>query len=497
MGASHRAVGGWPTVAIIGAGISGIATGVKLRQALIESFTIFDKAAGPGGTWRHNHFPGAGCDVPAHLYSFSFRRKPDWRRVYASQGEILEYLEQTVDHFGIRPHCRFNTGVSQIRWNEATHQWHLHTDNGEELAFDVVVSSVGLMDVPKIPDLPGLGEFQKPSFHTARWDDTQDLTGKRVAVVGNGSSAGQVVPAIAPLVAHLYVFQREANWVVEKKDVEFTLAQIERFRRSQFARSWERYRIFIGSDLTFSKVIPGSKKHRQATGRSLEFLRRSVTDPEIRERLTPDYPFGCKRVMIDDNYLRTFNRSNVELVPHAVTGVTSTGVLSADGAEHKVDVLVLATGFHPPSFLMTVEVFGLNGRRIHGVWEEAGGPEAFLGVTVPGFPNFFMQYGPNTNNATTSQSFMLEVQAAYIVKAICLMSRRRISALEVRRNVAHVFNRWLQRKMPEMAYMTGCHNYYRSPSGKVVTNWPHTSSLYWVLLRTTGAWWILFKRSRK
>lgn len=474
-------------MAIIGGGVGGVGAAAKLKAAGIETFTLFEQSDGPGGTWRDNHYPGAGCDIPSHLYSFRFNPNPDWSRVFGGQPEILSYVERTVDDFGLRPHCRFGTGISSCRWVESSASWTLRTTAGEELEFDVVISALGQLNVPFYPDLPGMSEFSGPMFHTARWEHEHDLRGKRVAMIGTGSTAGQVVPAIAPDVAQLYVFQREPNWVLPKPDREFSERERRRFARLPVLASLTRLRVFTLGETMAWGAKPSSRVSKRVTDICLEHLEKQVEDPEVRAALTPSFPFFCKRPMLSSDYLPTFNRDNVELVPRAVTGFSRSGVIAADGIEREVDVVILGTGFQPWRFLSTLSVTGREGVDLHEYWDSKGGAEAFLGIAVPGFPNFYMLYGPNTNSATTSLIYVTEQQAAYALRMIRRMIREGLESIDVKRRPTDRYNAWVQRKIRDTAWVGGCHNYYSAKSGKVVTNWPATSVRYALMTRLGAA----------
>ena len=474
---------GTPSVAIIGAGLGGIATAVKLTQAGIRTFTIFEKSEGPGGTWWDNTYPGVECDVPSHLYSFSFKLH-DWSRTHAGQEEIQRYVEEIIDAFDLRPHLRLRTEVERAVWDDDRHLYRLRTAAGEEIEANVVVSALGLLNVPQYPDWPGLDEFAGPTFHTARWEHEHDLTGKRVAVVGAGSSATQVVPAIAPVVKQVYMFQREAPWVLPKGERDYTPQEI-----AAFAGRWpsvaERLQILYTLDRgTLGVADPDSRIGIKAREACLAHIESVFGDrPELREVMTPDYPFRCKRIIVSSTFYPALVRDNVELVPRAVTRVTPTGVVDADGVEREVDVLVLATGFQPWNFLASLEVVGRAGRSLHGVWGDE--PEAFLGLTVAGFPNFFILYGPNTNGGCVS--FTLERQAEYAARAIATMVRRNVSAIEVRRSAMALYNRVLSRRLTRVrTWEANCHSYYHGPTGKNVTQWPWTHAAYWLATKTLG-----------
>ncbi|MFO1081013.1 MAG: NAD(P)/FAD-dependent oxidoreductase [Reyranellaceae bacterium] len=477
-----------PSICIIGAGPGGIAAAIMLQRRGLTRFTLFDRASGPGGTWYHNRYPGAACDIQSRLYSFSFKPKYDWSRINAPQAEILDYLAETAREHGLLPHCRFGTGVAELRWIDDRRQWSVTTDAGETVGFDVVISCVGLLNDPHWPSLPGLDLFRGIVMHSARWQDV-DLTHRRVAVIGTGSSSAQIVKSIAPRAGHLRVYQREPGWVIPNDDRAVSPEESRWLRTHPWRTRLERWKQFWQRERLASVVVPGSKVHRARTEACLAWLDRSVRDPTIRAALTPDYPFNCKRPVRDPDYLATFNRDNVELVSRPVVAFTEHGVVADDGIERPADVVVMATGFKAASFLSTLRVTGRDGADLHGRWEALAGPEAFLGLCHHGFPNFFTFYGPNSNSATGSILFILECQAAYAAAAIARMARRGWTSVEVGAAVQRRYNAWLQRKASRTTWTTGCHNYYAAPSGKIVTNWPFSMVIYWLLLKLLRVGW--------
>jgi cation diffusion facilitator CzcD-associated flavoprotein CzcO len=471
-------------IAIVGAGVGAIAAAVHLKRARFDDVTIFEQSDGPGGTWWDNHYPGAECDVPSHLYSFSFKLH-NWERSHANRDEILTYVHAVIDEFGLAPHFRFGTRVRSVAWDEERQEYELVTGDGESWRFELVISALGQLNHPRYPDWPGLDSFRGPKFHTARWEHDHDLTGKRVAVVGTGSTAAQVVPSLAAQVGHLSVFQRQPGWIVPRVSEPYGARQ-RALMEHQLARRFERARIYLSREPGVRQLDVQSKAQAKARAACLAFLEETVPDPELRSALTPDYPFRCKRPVRSSAFYPALARENVTLVPHAVTRVTETGVVDATGATHDIDVLVMATGFQPTKFLATLEVRGRDGRSIHDAWGEE--PEAFLGIAYPAFPNFFMLYGPNTNSSTTSIIFVHECQARFIVKTLRRMVRRGATAVDVRPAFNDRYNRWLRRGLEGTAYEApGCTNYYRAPTGRTVTNWPYTSVMYWALTKAGAA----------
>jgi len=470
-------------VVVVGAGFGGLAAGVKLKQAGIDSFTIYESSLGVGGTWWDNTYPGAEVDVGSHLYCFSF--KPGhWTRSHARQPELQGYLEETVDEFGLRPHLRLGTAVDSATWDDEEQVWRVQLGDGTVDEAHVLVSGVGFLNVPNLPDWPGLDTFEGPVFHTARWEHEHDLTGKVVAVVGTGSSATQVVPAIQPIVEKLYVFQREPGWVMPKGERDFDEAERARLagrwegRRERWRQRWMLEKNLWGGHLN----RPGSElnANREATCR--RYIAKVFADrPDLAEAVTPTYPYPGKRPVLASTFYPALKEDNVELVPKAVASVTPHGLVDVDGVEREVDVIVLATGFRPADYLSRLPVTGRHGRVLQEWW--AGEPHAFLGITVPGFPNFFMLYGPGTNGGEIV--VMLESQAEYAVRAVRRLMRTGATAIEVRPRFEAAWNRWLDRKVEGTSW-TMTHNYFKAPSGKIVTQWPSGNLTYRFLTKFLG-----------
>jgi cation diffusion facilitator CzcD-associated flavoprotein CzcO len=458
-------------VAIIGAGPGGICTGVELLARGHDDFVILEKASGIGGTWFHNRYPGAECDIKSHLYSFSFALNPAWSRRYARQPEIKAYLEDVVDRFGLRKHIRLETPVRSMRWDDDASVWHLTVGDGEVVDADVVVSAVGMFGKPVAPDVAGLDRFQGTMFHSADWDDDHDLSGERVAVIGSAASAVQLIPEIAPKVAALTVYQRSANWVSPKDDDPYSDDELATFAEDPTAVQAARDEVFttIDPNLTFSDT------ERRALYE--EYGRRNIAtveDPELRARLTPNVPYGCKRPLASNVYYPTFNLPHVELVTDAITEITEHGIVSADGTEREVDTIILATGFTTTKFLAALDVTGRGGLRLDDAWED--GPQAYLGITTTGFPNVFMLYGPNTNNG--SIIFMIECQVHYVMEMLDAMDRHGLAWVDVKREVMDEYNEAVQRALDDVeVWQAGCSSYYRVGE-RIVTQWPGSMSSY-------------------
>jgi cation diffusion facilitator CzcD-associated flavoprotein CzcO len=458
---------------IIGAGAGGICAGIKLLESGRSDFLIFDRAPRVGGTWHRNTYPGAACDIASHLYCYSFAPNPDWSRPYGTQPEIQRYLERVAREYGLESHLRLGTGVESARWDERAARWSLRLDSGETLETRFVISAMGMFGEIAVPDIAGLDTFAGHRFHSASWDHGHDLRGKRVAVIGSAASAVQFVPEIAREAGRLHVFQRTANWVLPKQDEPYTPAELEAFRTRPELMAERREQLYnlveVGLDYTNPDIMRGA----EAIGRTALEV---VEDPALRALLTPDHPFGCKRPLLSNDYLQTFNRSNVELVVDPIERVTADAVVTRDGRSRAVDTIVLATGFATTKYVSAIDVEGRDGLSIREAW--SGGPAAYLGLTVSGFPNLFMLYGPNTNGGN-SIILMLEYQVEYMVRLLDAMKEAGVDWIDVRRDVMDAYNANLQSELDGVeVWQASCNGYYRSASGRIVTQWPHNFSKY-------------------
>lgn len=452
--------------AIIGAGPGGICSGIKLREAGYEDFVVVERSDGFGGTWRLNSYPGCRCDVPSVLYSFSFAPKLDWSTRYAAQPEILSYLENLAKEHDLPSRTRFNTSVTEVMWSEAEARWILSMDDGEEISAQFVISALGLFNEPSYPNIPGLDSFDGPVIHSARWDHRVDLSGKRVAVVGTGASAVQFVPEVAKLASQLDIYQRSPNYV-RVPEPEYTPEERERMLRDTDFYRTERKKIFDWIDAICEMNDP-------------EFLATStrdclnnlelVDDPEVRELLRPDFPYGAKRPLTSRDWFSTFNRSNVRLIGDGISRVDSRAIETVDGRARDTDVILLGTGFDTTKFLSAIPVRGRDGISLDEEWKD--GARAYLGTSVTGFPNLFMLYGPNTNNGAILVN--LESQVEYIVRHARRMDEQGLRSIDVRREELDRFNVQLQEDLAAIAvWNSGVNYYYYSETGLNVTQWPH------------------------
>ncbi|WP_208028831.1 flavin-containing monooxygenase [Rhabdothermincola sediminis] len=470
-----------PRVAILGAGAGGLCMAIALRRRGIDSFVIFEKTDGVGGTWRDNTYPGACCDAKSHLYSYSFELWPEWSQHFAAQPEILEYFEHCADVHGLRDHLRCNTEVTALTWEEETGEWIVDTRSGEHWRFDVVVSGLGQLNRPYVPDIEGLETFQGTTFHSARWDHTHDLTGRRVAVIGNAASGVQFIPQIAPKVARLHVYQRSANWILPRINPPYSERTKRLFREVPGVMRLYRAWLYASYESRFAMMRRDSRLGRLIERLAERYLESVIDDPELREALTPDFPAGCKRLLISSDYYPALTRDNVELVTTPIERIAPEGIVTADGVLRGVDTIIFGTGFDTTHFLAPLVVKGRNGRSLEEVWRE--GAEAYLGIAISGFPNLFMLYGPNTNLGHNSIIFMIECQVHYVMRLVDRMLEAGRSNLDVRAEVMARYNRELQRAMHQMVWESGCKSWYKNEFGKVTNNWPHTTVRYWARTR--------------
>ena len=472
----NRSFGG-PSIAIIGAGFGGVGAAVKLKKTGYHRITILERSQGVGGTWWQNTYPGAEVDTPSMIYSFSFMPW-NWSRTHVRQEELREYIAAVVDRFDITPLIRFGVNVDRVEWNQNRQNYVLYRGEEELLCADYVVSAVGLLSNPRYPDWPGLQSFEGPAFHTSVWDHQVDVTDKRVAVVGSGSTAIQVVPNVAEVAKHVTMFQREPGWIVPKFGREYAAAEREALD-SQLAQRVARFAMLLKRERAqFGGAIfrPGTKPNAAAEAAARRFINATLEGrPDLIEKVTPSYVYAGKRPIISDEFYPSLLRDNVTLIPRAVERVTPTGVVDVTGEEHEMDVLVLSTGFNT-QFLSTLSVYGRRGRELHDVWGDD--IRAFLGIMMADFPNFFMIYGPNTNGGAVVSN--LELQSDYIISAIRSAQHLRASSVEVRRWALEAFDDFLQRRLKGTVFEFE-NNYYKSASGRITTQWPDAVVTYGLL----------------
>ncbi len=466
-----------PRIAIIGSGFSGLCAAIRLRQAGIESFTLYEKSERLGGTWRDNTYPGAACDTPAFSYCFSFEQKSDWSRKWVPQPEILGYLEHCALKYGLLPHVRFRTEIASARFDTERSVWQLRGSDAEEIEAEILISGVGQLNRPAIPDIPGLDHFRGALFHSARWNHDFDLSDRRVAVIGNAASAIQFIPRIAPLVQRLHVFQRSANWMLPRMDRPYREAERRRFARYPWLARLYRWWLWAMHELRYPIFRGNAFLGRRLARLAERSMRSQVSDPALQDALVPHYPLGGKRILISDDYYQALNRENVDVVTSGIDHLDEEAVVTRDGRRWPVDAVILATGFRSTEFLAPIAIAGSDATTLESEWKD--GARAYLGISVAGFPNFFMMYGPNTNLGHNSILFMLECQARYIVDCIRQMVARDLASIDVRRDVMEDYNRRLQAELRRTVWAATDHSWYKRADGRITNNWSGTTTRYW------------------
>jgi cation diffusion facilitator CzcD-associated flavoprotein CzcO len=456
-------------VAIVGAGFSGLGMAIRLKQTGVEDFLIFERAEDLGGTWRDNVYPGCGCDVESHLYSFSFALNPNWTRLFSSQREIWAYLRQCARRFGLQPHICWGHEVKDAQWDDSAQHWRITTAKGEYSATFLVLGT-GPLSEPALPEIAGRDRFAGLVFHSARWSHTQDLTGKRVAVIGTGASAIQMVPRIQPAVEQLYVFQRTPPWIVPRLDRAISARERTLFRALPIVQRAIRTRIYWRRELLALGMVYRPEMLKQGERLAIKHLQAQVADPALRAKLTPSYRLGCKRVLPSDDYYPAITQANVALVTDGIREITKTGVVTEDGIERPVDAIIFATGFHVTDTPYAAMVHGRGGQSLGDAWRD--GPEAYLGTTVAGFPNLFLCIGPNTGLGHNSMVFMIESQIAYVLDCLRTLKRLNMRTIEVRPEVQAAYNAMLRQRLQGTVWMTGCSSWYLAANGRNTTLWP-------------------------
>jgi cation diffusion facilitator CzcD-associated flavoprotein CzcO len=461
---------------IVGAGFSGLCAGIELLRAGFEDFVILEQADRVGGTWRDNHYPGAACDIPSHLYSYSFEPNPKWSRAYGGQPEILAYLEHCAEAYGLRPHLRFGAQVERAAYDEARATWTVSVRGGPALVARALILGNGALHLPALPAIPGRDRFLGKTFHSARWDHAYPLDGKRVAVIGTGASTIQFVPQIAPRAARLSVFQRTPPWIVPKADRPISAREqwiFEHVPGAHWLRRSGLYWLLESRVLGFAFAPRLAQLAERLVRRHLTG---SIADPALRAKLTPSYRLGCKRVLISNDYYPALARPNVDLVTEAITAIEPTGVRTRDGVLHEVDAIIHGTGFQVVDYLSAMQIVGAGGRELNHEWR--AGVRNYLGINVSGFPNLFLLMGPNTGLGHNSMIFMIEAQAHYAVQAIREMRAHALAALDVKPAVEQAFGAELARKLRGTVWTSGCNSWYLAPDGEVLL-WPGFTFDYW------------------
>jgi cation diffusion facilitator CzcD-associated flavoprotein CzcO len=456
-------------IVIVGSGFSGLGMAIRLKQAGMNDFVVLERADEVGGTWQANTYPGCACDVPSHLYSFSFAPNPEWTQTYSPQPEIWDYLRRCADDFGVRPHVQLGCAVESATWLEGERRWDIETSRGTYRA-RVVIAGMGPLTEPKIPDLPGLEDFQGETFHSARWNHDYDLKGKRVASIGTGASAIQYVPAIQEQVEQLHVFQRTAPWIMPHSNRPISDAERRLYRRVPALQKLVRGGVYAGRELLVLGFVKNPRLMRVVERIARRHIRSQIDDPRLVEKVTPDYTIGCKRILPSNRWYRALGKPNVELVTSGVREVRANAVVDGDGVERPVDAIVFGTGFHVTDIPAAQRVRGRGGKLLDDVWH--GSPRAYMGSTIAGFPNLFFLLGPNTGLGHSSMVYMIESQIAHVLAALQHMGARGAETIEIRPEAQERFNADLDARMQGTVWNTGCASWYLDDTGRNATLWP-------------------------
>lgn len=466
-----------PRVVILGAGMSGLCAAIRLRAIGVRDVTILERSDGVGGTWRDNHYPGSGCDVPSHLYSYSFAPNPNWSRKFSPQHEILAYFEQITDDHDLRRLCRFGVEVTGARFDEGQAEWHIDTAAHGEFVADVFIAATGQLNRPFIPELPGLEEFDGTVFHSARWRHDHDLTGARVGVVGSGASAIQFVPHVAREAAELTLFQRSPNWIAPKPDRAFKPWELRAFRHVPGLAKAYRFSIYARFELRFNMMMQRSWLRPLLTRMFVKELQKLVSDRLPPAAVIPDYPIGCKRILISDDWYPAIMQPTTTVEIDPIARVVADGIVTESGTHHRLDTIIFGTGFQSTRFLAPIAIEGIDGADLHETW--AKGASAHLGITVSGFPNFFILYGPNTNLGHNSIIFMTEREVDHVVACVAELWRSGARWIDVRPDVMAASDAETQRRAAQTVWVAGCDNWYTDEAGRLTNNWPAHTYEYW------------------
>lgn len=457
------------TIAIIGSGFGGIGLAWHLKQAGIEDFTLFEKASELGGTWRENTYPGCGCDVASHLYSYSFEPHYPWRFRYGKQAEILEYLNHVADKYDLRKHIRFNSEVEGAKFDAKRGLWSAQLKGGETHASRFLTTAVGQLSRPQYANVPGIDRFKGKSFHSAEWDHDYDLNGKHVAVIGTGASAVQFVPEIVKQVRKLHLFQRTPGWTIPKVDREFKPTERKLLDKAPLIHDLDRQRIFAITESVGYAYQGHEWALKAVTALAKSHLHRQISDPTLRKKLTPDYPVGCKRILLSNDWYPAISQLNVELVTDHIDEITETGVVTKDGYERKVDTIIHGTGFAATELLAPMEITGLRGKKLSTAWKN--GAEAYMGMSTHGFPNLFMLYGPNTNLGSGSIIYMLECQQRYIVQMLQTQQSQGWKYAHASAEAQQAFVDEIQQRTEQSTYAGDCQSWYKTADGRNTNTW--------------------------
>lgn len=470
-------------VAVIGAGFGGLGMGIRLKNAGYNSFIIFEKASEVGGTWRENRYPGCACDVPANLYSFSFAQNPEWSRKYARQGEILEYLKKTTQNFNMDEYLRYNSEVSELRFDEKEGIWHIKTLDGFTCEAKLVVSATGPLSRPNFLHLDGEENYKGELFHTAEWDDSFDPKGKRIAVVGTGASAIQAIPELAKDASQVYIFQRSAPWILPRPDRKFFGFEKWMNKYIPGFLNLKRTLLYWRLESSVSGFLKTSFMNTLATFGANAFRKKSIKDPVLRAKATPKYRLGCKRVLVSSDYYPALQLDHVDLIEATAEKLKTNSIVDNQGREYEVDAIVMATGFIASEIMLDMKIYGKGNKDLIKSWEKEG-PEAYYGLSVSGFPNLFFLLGPNTGLGHNSVVHMIESQVNYVMDYLEVLKEHKLPYLDIKADVQQAHNKDIQEKLADTVWQSGgCVSWYQTSKGKNTTLWPGSTIKYRKLTR--------------
>ncbi len=456
-------------IAILGTGFAGLGMAIQLKKHGQNDFLIIERAPGLGGTWRDNTYPGCACDIPSHLYSFSFALNPYWSRMYSPQHEIQVYLRSCAERFGILPHVRWNSNLLDASWHEDDQRWHITTSQGQ-FTTDLFIVGNGPLNEVSLPNIPGIQQFEGTLFHSSQWRHDYDLTGKRVAVIGTGASSIQFIPQIQPLVAHLTLFQRTPPWIVPRLDHAIPAWQHTLFRLLPITQRFERTKIYLQRELTALGMVYKRSIMQKGSQIAQHHLLRQVPDPVLRAKLTPNYAMGCKRILVSDDFYPALTQPNVDVVTEHIREIRAHSIITSDGQEHEVDAIICGTGFHVTDTTLPRNIHGRAGQTLADAWHD--GPSAYLGTAIAGFPNLFLLIGPNTGLGHNSMVYMIESQVTYLLDCLRQMRKRAVQSVEIRPEVQKAYEQEMERRMQGTVWTSGCNSWYLAANGRNTTLWP-------------------------
>lgn len=468
-------------IAIIGSGFSGLCMGIQLKKAGIYDFLIFERASSIGGTWRDNTYPGVACDVSSHMYSFSFEPNPNWSRMFSPQNEILDYLKKCVNKYDLEPFIQYNTNITGAGFDEQAGCWKIETEQGKIIETKIIVNGMGPLNRAVVPHFKGMENFSGRMFHSSEWDHSFDLNNKRVAVIGTGASAIQIVPNIVDKVKSLYLFQRTAPWILPKPDREMKLWEKRMFAALPFTQKIYRYAIYWILESSAMGLVINPKWTKLIEKMALKHLKKSVSDEELRKKLTPNYIIGCKRILLSNDYYPALTKPQTRLVTDGIDSIENNGIITKSGEKIELDAIIFGTGFNAAEYPKDFIVRGLNGKLLSDEWKQ--GPEAYLGTTVKNFPNLFFIIGPNTGLGHNSMIFMIESQVNYIIQCIQNLRENAYRYMDVKNDLQENYNREIQKKLSHTVWNSGCVSWYQTSTGKNTAIYPGFTFQFWNRLK--------------